>query len=232
MGKASHHTAPRPKPPVRPAVLRKGSGRPSGRPGACWLRVVPRPLSTGRPDPSRVTPADRAALTLRTLTGGEAHWRAAFCAVRAGPGCQWRRARAARHPMAQRRSTQPRRTPGSTSCGGLRRTYSPPTGNCQQPFDLRGFTKSAGQCRLAEPHATRRCGPRAHRSAASGAAAGHPFGRSYTVRPPTTVRSAVGSSPPGVRSGRPGVPERGSVDQFATRSSGAWTTRSPTLHTA
>ncbi|CAG7655483.1 hypothetical protein SBRY_70143 [Actinacidiphila bryophytorum] len=45
------------------------------------------------------------------LTGGEAHWRAAFRAVHAGSGCQWRRARAARHPMAQRRSTQPRRNP-------------------------------------------------------------------------------------------------------------------------
>lgn len=62
--------------------------------------------------------------------------------------------------------------------------------------------------------------------------AGHPFGRAKTVRPPTTVRNAAGRSPPGVRSGSPGVPERGSVDQLATRSSGAWTRRSPTLQTA
>ncbi len=232
MRKASHCAAPRQKSASRAAGLRDGPGCPSGRPGTRRLRVVPRPLSTGLPGPSRVTPADRAALTLRTLTGGEAHWRAAFRVVRAGPGCQWRRARAARHPMAQRRSTQARRTPGSTSCGGRRRTYSPPTGNCQQPFDLRGFTKSAGQCGPAARGATRPTRPRQHRSAASGGAAGHPFGRRWTVRPATTVRSAVGSSPPGVRSGRPGVPERGSVDQFATRSSGAWTTRSPTLHTA
>src|SRR5947209_8102351 len=42
---------------------------------------APRPLSTGRPGPSRVTPADRAALALRALTGGEAHWRAALRAA-------------------------------------------------------------------------------------------------------------------------------------------------------
>lgn len=126
-------------------------------------------------------------------------------------------------------------TPGSASCGGLRRTYSPSTGNCQQPCDLRGFTKSAGQCGPRPAGATRRCRARAHRSAASGGAGCHPFGCSWrrcTTRPATTVRSATGRSAPGVRSGRPGVPERGSVDQFATRSSGAWTSRSPTCHTA
>jgi hypothetical protein len=123
-------------------------------------------------------------------------------------------------------------TPGSASCGGLRRTYSPSTGNCQQHCDLRTFTKSAGQCGPAGSPATRRRRARAHRSAASGGPRGHPFGRSWTVRPPTTVRSATGRSRPGVRSGSPGTPERGSVDQLATRSSGAWTTRSPTLQTA
>ncbi len=60
----------------------------------------------------------------------------------------------------------------------------------------------------------------------------HSPGRTKIVRPPTTVRRQVGRSRPGVRSGRPGVPERGSVDQRATRSSGAWTTRSPVRQTA
>ncbi len=60
----------------------------------------------------------------------------------------------------------------------------------------------------------------------------HSPGRTKTVRPPTTVRRQTGRSAPGVRSGRPGVPERGSVDQRATRSSGAWTTRSSVRQTA
>lgn len=60
----------------------------------------------------------------------------------------------------------------------------------------------------------------------------HSLGRRNTVRPPTTVRRQTGSSRPGVRSGRPGVPERGSVDQRATRSSGAWTTSSSVRQTA
>ena len=55
---------------------------------------------------------------------------------------------------------------------------------------------------------------------------------SNTVRARTTVRRQTGSAVPGVRSGRPGVPERGSVDQRATRSSGAWTTRSSARQTA
>ncbi len=60
----------------------------------------------------------------------------------------------------------------------------------------------------------------------------HPFSRSWTVRPPTTVRRHSGSGPPGVRSGSPGVAERGSVDQRTTLASGACTTSSPVRHTA
>ena len=60
----------------------------------------------------------------------------------------------------------------------------------------------------------------------------HSPDRTKTVRPPTTVRRQTGRSRPGVRSGRPGVPERGSVDQRATRSSGACTTSSSVRHTA
>ena len=55
---------------------------------------------------------------------------------------------------------------------------------------------------------------------------------SYTTLPRTTVRRHRGTGPPGVRSGSPGVPERGSVLQAWMRSSGAWTTRSPAAHTA
>ena len=60
----------------------------------------------------------------------------------------------------------------------------------------------------------------------------HP--ESNTVRPRTTVRAAVGRGRPGVRSGRPGTPERGSVDHADRRSSAAWTTTSSgaTSHTA
>jgi hypothetical protein len=149
-------------------------------------------------------------------------------AADAGPGCQWRRACAARRPMAQRRSTEPRRAPGPASFGGLGRTYSPRTVACQHPLDLRGFAKSAGQCGALGHAATGR-GHTVRPHARDGA---HPFGRAWTVRPPTTVRRADGSGRPGVRSGRPGVPERGSVDQLATRSSGAWTTRSLLFQTA
>jgi hypothetical protein len=131
-------------------------------------------------------------------------------------------------PHGPARRTQPRRAPGPTSCGGLGRTYSPPTRVCQHPLDLRGFAKSAGQCGAPRHAATGR--GRTVRPHA--AIAPHPFGGAKTVRPPTTVRSATGRSRPGVRSGRPGVPERGSVDQLATRSSGAWTTRSATFQTA
>ena len=60
----------------------------------------------------------------------------------------------------------------------------------------------------------------------------HSGGRTYTVSPPTTVRRQTGRSAPGVRSGSPGVPERGSVDQRATRSSGAWTRSSSVRQSA
>src|SRR3954452_15824746 len=45
-----------------PPSLRMGARRPSGRPGARWLRVDRKPLSTERPGPSRVAPADPATL--------------------------------------------------------------------------------------------------------------------------------------------------------------------------
>lgn len=71
----------------------------------------------------------------------------------------------------------------------------------------------------------------AHRSGVS-PAHDHSFGVMCTRRPPTTVRRHLGRSRPGLTSGSPGVPDRGSVDQPAMRSSGTWTTRSPTAHTA
>src|SRR3954453_12653838 len=43
-----------------PPSLRMGARRPSGRPGTRWLRVDRKPLSTERPGPTRVAPADRA----------------------------------------------------------------------------------------------------------------------------------------------------------------------------
>lgn len=175
-----------------------------------------RPLSTGRPGPSRVTPADRAEPL------GEAdrvpcrerwtwlRWRAPYGAMPGGPAAA----------VGARRS-------GRTSGGGPGRTYSPPTAACQQRLDLRGLTKSAGQRKAGESSTpSRRRTVRGHPPLTR-----HSFGRAKTVRPPTTVRSAVGSGSPGVRSGRPGVPERGSVDQLATRSSGACTTRSPACQT-
>jgi hypothetical protein len=203
-----------------PGALRAGLG-------AAGCGSVPKPLSTERPGPSRVTPADRAALALLALAGGEAHWRAAFRVGR----WTWLPVAACTcgaTPHGPARPTQPRRAPGPTSCGGLGRTYSPSTSYCQHPCDLRTLPKSAGQCGAPGGGATGPGGTvRRH-----GVSPAHPFGRAKTVRPATTVRSAVGRSPPGVRSGRPGVPERGSVDQLATRRSGAWTTRSPVRQTA
>lgn len=138
-----------------------GSGPPTGA-GPDTLRAdlgtagcgsAPRPLSTGRPGPSRVTPVDRAALPPRSAP------RTLDLAASGG-------ARAARRPMAQRCSTQPRRAPGPTSCGGPGRTYSPPTSHCQHPCDLRTPGKSAGQWRGTGATATRRHRSTAHRSAA------------------------------------------------------------------
>ncbi|ANZ14640.1 hypothetical protein SNOUR_06605 [Streptomyces noursei ATCC 11455] len=136
--------------------------------------------------------------------------------------------RMARHPMAQLRSTTARRSPGRTSCGGPGRTYPPTGACCQQSLRLRGFRVVPGQCR-AFPGGAGRFGRgiRRHRRPRC-----HSIGRSKIGRPPTTVRRQCGRSLPGVRSGRPGVPERGSVDQRSTRSSGAWTIRSPVRQTA
>lgn len=68
-----------------------GARRPSGRPGARWLRVNREPLSTERPGPTRVAPADPGGLLPRprALDLAPSGWRAG----------------AAHYPMAQRRST-------------------------------------------------------------------------------------------------------------------------------
>ena len=47
---------------------------------------------------------------------------------------------------------------------------------------------------------------------------------SNTVAPATTVRRAAGNGRSGERLGKPGVPERGSVDHAVSLSSGVWTT--------
>lgn len=201
--------------PFGPASGSAGCGPCRGR---CLLGVRALPgshLPTGWPSPSGPSRAERPTGEPRSACGRWTWLPVAACTCGATP-----------HGPA--RPTQPRRAPGPTSCGGRRRTYSPSTSNCQHPFDLRGFTKSAGQCGALRPTATG-SGVTVRRH---GATRAHPFGRANTVRPATTVRSAVGRSPPGVRSGRPGVPERGSVDQLATRSSGVCTRRSPTLQTA
>lgn len=207
-------------------ALRLGARRPSGRPGTRWLRVDRKPLSTERPGPTRVAPSPRLS---RSREGPPSGRNAPLSrAAGAGPGSQWRCAQVAHRPMAQLRSTTARRSPGRTSCGGLGRTYRPSTACCQQVLRLRRFRVAPGQ-------------PRAHPSAARSGKRSpcrhlptrcHSFGGPKTVRPPTTVRRHTGRSLPGVRSGRPGVPERGSVDQRSTRSSGAWTIRSPVRQTA
>jgi hypothetical protein len=217
--------------PRRRHPLRNGPGYPSGRPGTRWLRVGTKAVvywasgpfpghtcrSGGPPPP--FPRGRRGPLASRATRHARWTWLpVAACTCGATP-----------HGPAV--STRPRSAPGPTSCGGLGRTYSPLTSNCQHPCDLRAFTKSAGQYQPVRGprHAAARRGRTVRPHAI---AAAHPFGPGYTVRPPTTVRSAVGSSPPGVTSGSPGVPERGSVDQLATRVSGVCTTRSPTLQTA
>lgn len=219
---------PRDRRPGKWRTRRNGPGSPSGRPGTRWLRVGTKAVvywasgpfpghtcRSGGPRPP-FPRGWRGPLASRVARRGRWTWLpVAACTCGATP-----------HGPA--RPTQPRRAPGPTSCGGLGRTYSPSTSNCQHPLDLRGFAKSAGQCGALRHAAT----GRGHTVRRHAGTAAHPFGRAKTVRPPTTVRSAVGSSQPGVRSGRPGVPERGSVDQLATRSSGACTSRSPTLQTA
>ncbi len=202
-----------------------GPERPSGRPGNRWLRIDREPLSTGRPGPTRVAPAARAApFPPGPPASGEGP-RSVPRALDLAPSGGAPVRRATPWPSGGRRKT--RRIPVGRP-GGLGRTYSPATAACQHPCDLRQFGKSAGQCGIVGRAATGRVGI-VRRYGRDGC---HSFGRSKTVRPPTTVRTQRGRGSPGVRSGRPGVPERGSVDQFATRSSGACTTSSPARQSA
>lgn len=133
-----------------------------------------------------------------------------------------------------------RTTPGPTA---LRRLHgSSPVGRpVVDPAEPTGPPRSAVNSRLScevslirlvsteDAQVARRAADGDRRRAVPGH---HSLGRTNTVRPPTTVRRQTGRSPPGVRSGSPGVPERGSVDQRATRSSGACTTSSSVRHTA
>ncbi|SCE44444.1 hypothetical protein GA0115240_16246, partial [Streptomyces sp. DvalAA-14] len=173
---------------------RKGPGCPSGRPGTRWLRVGTevvvywasgpfpgRTCRSGGPPPP-CPRGWRGPLASRVPRRGRWAWLpVAACTCGATPhGPAW--------------STQPRSAPGPTSCGGLGRTYSPPTSTCQHPCDLLGFAKSAGQYRLGRRVTTRRCPARAHRSAAwrkpqlTRSAAGGRSGR----RPPCATPWAVG----------------------------------------
>lgn len=191
-----------------------GPGGPSGRPGNRGLRIDLKPLSTERPGPTRVAPAGRA----RNVPS---------------PWCE----RWAWLPVAARRR---RTSPDPAGSGGLSDVSRPdvtvvdpaePTGPRRLAVNTRsccGFPiapQVSGEKTQVAPH-------RAGRGRHPGAHGDHSPSRTNTVRPPTTVRRQSGRSRPGVRSGRPGVPERGSVDQRATRSSGAWTTSSSVRQTA
>lgn len=145
-----------------------------------------------------------------------------------GPGSQWRAP--VRHLTPD--PAAPRRPRGSSSVGcpvvdPAEPTRHPPSTvnhrlTCEDSRRRRGGGGgNAGRAGIAADHDHPAVGP-----------GDHSPGRTKTVCPPTTVRRQMGSSAPGVRSGRPGVPERGSVDQRATRSSGVWTTSSPVRHTA
>ncbi len=102
----------------------------------------------------------------------------------------------------------------------------PPTALCQHPPHLRRLKERPGQRRRSagkrEPPRERPSGGLPRRTPKSlvrsdehGPAADH------------GAQAHTGSGASGPRSGSPGVPERGSVDQRATRSSGACTTKSP-----
>ncbi len=220
--------------------------RPSGRPGTRWLRIDREPLSTERPGPTRVTPSptplagrDPFLVRIVPVSGGRGRW--TWLAWGGTP------ARSPRDPVAP------------SGCAGRRRSVVRWWTRPNLPADRRtlstpvapGPGRSVARSRrsAASPGAAgSRWAPQT--GARTGTGAHHPSGRTRrpgstrtappcpqaparkTSRPPTTVTRHSGRGPPGVRSGRPGVPERGSVDQRATRSSGACTTRAPVRQTA
>ncbi len=208
-----------------PGGARSGARRPSGRPGARWLRVVREPLSTERPGPTRVAPrpgsgAGGTPRPDRPAAPRDAH---------AAPGSQRWCAGAAHHPAIQRRSA----ATGRPCSAGRTSVVDPaePTGRSPLPVNTRLTCGHRGNHQVSDED-PQVAPDRPASRAATGAPPCHSFGRTNTVCPETTVRRHTGRAAPGVRSGSPGVPERGSVDQRATRSSGAWTTSSPVRHTA
>ncbi len=197
------------------AGLRIGTRRPSGRPGTRWLRACREPLSTERRGPIRVAPADRAK---PSRTAG---------APRLG---------LAPSGVAPVRHTAPDPVAFGEGRGGCRTDvlwWTPPNlpapggslSTAVRPAPLSGNSRSDGKIRRSP------CDWAVH-ARGLGTSVRHSFGRLKTVRPATTVSRHSGSGRPGVRSGSPGVPERGSVDQRDTRSSGAWTISSPVRQTA
>lgn len=195
--------------------LRVGARRPSGRPGPRWLRVDLKPLSTGRPGPSR----SRTIRPSRDVPSPQrGHWAWLPVVVR----------RCGTPPLTQRRFGDRAEVPRSDVRWWTRPNLPAPCrrlSTAPRPAEFPLHPWSAGE----DTQVVRRGGGPLWETSAPG---DHSPGRTKTVRPPTTVRRQTGRSVPGLRSGRPGVPERGSVDQRATRSSGAWTTSSPVRHTA
>ncbi len=171
----------------------------------------PRPLSTERPGPTRVTPPDRPE---RSVVAARA------LSLAPSDGAPVRHT--VPDPAAPRRA---RRIPRSGVRWWTRPNLPAPRRRLStvvRPAASPPMPRSARRMRRSRTGEDHRPVGRVD----------HSPGRTNTVRPPTTVRRQTGRSPPGDRSGRPGVPERGSVDQRATRSSGAWTTSSPVRHTA
>lgn len=124
-------------------LLRMGARRPSGRPGARWLRVDRKPLSTERPGPTRVTPTRPG----RNVPSPERDpWAWLPVVVRS------------RHttldPAALR--TTARKFPDRTSGGGPGRTYPSSAATCQPPPDLRIFPQRPGRRGGAAGRAARR----------------------------------------------------------------------------
>lgn len=205
---------------ARRGAARERSRRPSGRPGTRRLRIGRKPLSTERRDPSRATPC-RPAGRLPAVVGG------------AEPGSLRRGCPSGTPSLAQRRFPPWR---GRSPVGRPAVDWAEPTGLLPSAVNVRRDLR----IHRPSPEHLRCPGQVAPTSRADGRGAppdefagqDHSPGRTWTVRPRTTVRRQTGSAVPGVRSGRPGVPERGSVDQRATRSSGVWTTSSPVRHTA